>query len=66
MFFSKAVAVWTGASDLERLEIAGRYLHQACFKDLPSAEDISPSPLSDPMYVVHACVHGCAEGCCKS
>lgn len=29
MFFQKAVAIWTGSSDLEHLEIVGRYLHFA-------------------------------------
>ena len=66
MFFTKAVSIWTSASDLERLEIVGRYLHQAGgFEAIPVAFDLSPSQNSDPLYVVQGCVKGCSKGCCN-
>jgi len=59
MFIQKAVAVWTGKSDLEHIEIVGRYLHFAGgFQDSPTVFNLSPPSLSsDPLYVVKAKKH---------
>ena len=58
LFFTKAVAVWLGLGDLDRLELIGTYFHYSVkggFGD-PRAFDISPQGkgASDPMYVVEA------------
>ncbi len=55
LFFQKAVAVWVRSSDIERIEVVGRYLHFAeGFESPPVAFDISPSATSDPLFIVKA------------
>ena len=55
LFFTKAVAVWVGLGDLDRLELIGSYFHfSGGFDDDVRAFDISPKggKASDPMYIV--------------
>lgn len=61
LFIEKAVSVWTGKSDLEHMEIVGKYLHFAGgFEEPPTILDITtPSnnlggTSSDPIYIVQA------------
>mmetsp|Transcript_38414 Transcript_38414/g.61656 ORF Transcript_38414/g.61656 Transcript_38414/m.61656 type:complete len:215 (-) Transcript_38414:177-821(-) len=59
VFFTKAVALWTGKSDLEHLETVGNYIH---FSGAPAVKkieafDILPSASrsgGDPLYAVIA------------
>merc|ERR1712083_926097 len=52
MFWTKAVKVWTGANEFQRLLICGSYFHYAGFQDV-RAERIDAGK-GDPMYVVYA------------
>jgi hypothetical protein len=68
VFIDKAVAGWTGKSDIEHIQTVGNYLHYAntvqqrdstqqqrwSWKEPFQAIDISPSKNSDPLYVVVA------------
>ena len=60
LFFSKAVAVWTGKDDLEHVYTVGSYLHYGAGDSLtpPQAADLTPrrkgKATGDPLYVVYA------------
>jgi hypothetical protein len=55
LFLQKAVAVWTGKSDIEHIEIAGKYIHFAGgYREPIQAVHISPRIAGDPIYVVTA------------
>lgn len=53
-FSTKAIDIWLRTSDLEHLFIIGCYFHYARGFTLPKARDISPGPMSDPMFIVYA------------
>ena len=56
VFFDKAVAGWTGKSDIEHIERVGAYIYLS--KLFPTetfmAYDLSKSLTSDPLYAVVA------------
>jgi ubiquinone/menaquinone biosynthesis C-methylase UbiE len=53
-FPTKAVAVWLDSTDEQHVALVGAYFeHAGGFTDI-TAEDRSPSPHSDPLYVVWA------------
>lgn len=57
VFIDKAIAGWTGKSDLDHIQTVGDYLHHSSSKWLHpfSAVDLSPSMKSgDPLYAVIA------------
>ena len=61
LFFSKAVAVWTGKDDEEHIYTVGSYMHYGGGDRLsnPRALDLTPkasrkSKTGDPLYVVYA------------
>ena len=56
LFYTKAVSVWLGLGDLDRLELIGTYFHFAGGFGEPSAFDISAKGRNakDPMYIVEA------------
>lgn len=56
LFFTKAVRVWVGLGDLDRLELIGSYFHFAGGFGDPKAFDISAKGRNakDPMYIVEA------------
>ena len=57
LFFDKAVAAWTGKSDVEHVELVGNYLHFSGggWKEPYAAFDLSPSPSKgDPLFAVVA------------
>ena len=61
LFFSKAVAVWTGKDDLEHVYTVGEFLHYggAGLLGEPAALDLRPDALqgktkTDPLYAVYA------------
>lgn len=61
-FFSKAVAHWTAAADVDRIDAVGQYLHfccggeRRCFAEPPTAlELVPPRSGGDPLYAVIAC-----------
>jgi len=57
LFFDKAVAAWTGKSDVEHVELVGNYLHFSGggWKEPYLSFDLSPSPTKgDPLFAVVA------------
>ena len=61
MFIDKAVAIWTGKSDLDHISTVGDYLHFSGGNYLNNeirAIDLTPSSIlkaqGDPLYVVIA------------
>ena len=58
LFFSKAVALWTGKDDEEHIFTVGSYLHYGAKGALspPAAIDLRPPPRgkTDPLYAVFA------------
>eukprot|EP00965_Chrysotila_dentata_P199052 6179156-Pleurochrysis_carterae.AAC.2 len=67
LFFSKAVALWTGKDDLEHVYTVGSYIHYGAGDAMgaPRAVDLTPKPLrgipsfggakrNDPLYAVVA------------
>ncbi|GAQ92758.1 S-adenosyl-L-methionine dependent methyltransferases [Klebsormidium nitens] len=54
-FWTKAISIWTGTSDVDHVYIVGSYFHYTGGFEAPQALDISPNPgRSDPMYVVYS------------
>ena len=58
LFFSKAIALWTGKDDLEHIYTVGGYLHYGGADKLnePAAVDLRPPPRgkTDPLYAIYA------------
>ena len=57
VFVDKAVAGWTGKSDIEHIERVGGYVYLSKMYDIGTlkAWDLStPSPKDDPLYAVTA------------
>eukprot|EP00898_Chlorokybus_atmophyticus_P006617 jgi/Chlat1/6957/Chrsp52S06643 len=53
-FPTKAIAIWTGTSDLDHIWIVGSYYHYAGGFQKPQAKDITlRAGRGDPMYVVY-------------
>jgi len=53
-FQTKAIDIWLKTNDLQHLFIIGNYFHFAGGFATPKSFDISPSPFSDPMFIVSA------------
>ena len=56
VFIDKAIAGWTGKSDLDHIQTVGDYLHHSSegWETPYKAVDLSPSDRSDPLYAVVA------------
>lgn len=56
VFIDKAVAGWTGKSDLDHIQTVGDYIHHSggAWIEPFQAVDLSPSDRSDPLYSVIA------------
>jgi hypothetical protein len=59
VFIDKAIANWTGKSDLDHIQTVGDYLHYSTEKsdgwtEPYKAHNLSPSDKSDPLYAVVA------------
>ena len=55
VFIDKAVAIWTGKSDIDHIELVGRYLlrSEAAFEQSSArAYDLLPSSKSDKVFAV--------------
>ena len=56
VFIDKAIAGWTGKSDLDHIQTVGDYLHHSSegWETPYKAVDLSPSDRTDPLYAVVA------------
>ena len=54
VFIDKAIAGWTGKSDIDHIQTVGDYLHHSTdkWKEPYKAFNLSPSERGDPLYAV--------------